>query len=144
MVGDAFWAYGTANKGLEYQQVAIKPGTNMDVLAWSRNVVVFLVTSWISLSTFVLWPFSCPLTTFSGLISPRPYPLALRSMNQCLVDREIFMICPESSCSLMAVSMPCHGTNSILQVSIEHHERCQTLSVLFQLVMIKVALEDCC
>ena len=37
MVGDAFWAFGTANKGLAWQQVAIKPGTNMAVLAWSQN-----------------------------------------------------------------------------------------------------------
>ena len=37
MVGDAFWAFGTANKGLVWQQVAIKPGTNMAVLAWSQN-----------------------------------------------------------------------------------------------------------
>ena len=34
MVVDAF---GTANKGLAWQQVAIKPGTNMVVLAWSQN-----------------------------------------------------------------------------------------------------------
>ena len=34
MVVDAF---GTANKDLAWQQVAIKPGTNMVVLAWSQN-----------------------------------------------------------------------------------------------------------
>ena len=37
-VGDAFRAFGTANKGLAWQQVAIKPGTSMAVLAWSWNV----------------------------------------------------------------------------------------------------------
>ena len=37
-VGDAFWAFDTANKGLAWQQVATKPGTNMTVLACSLNV----------------------------------------------------------------------------------------------------------
>ena len=37
-VGDAFWAFDTANKGLAWQQVAIKPGTNMAILGWSMNV----------------------------------------------------------------------------------------------------------
>ena len=37
MVDDAFWAFGTANKGLAWQQVTIKPDTNMAVLAWSQN-----------------------------------------------------------------------------------------------------------
>ena len=36
-VSDAFWAFDTANKGLAWQQVAIKPGTNIAVLAWSLN-----------------------------------------------------------------------------------------------------------
>ena len=37
-VGDTFWAFGTPNKGLAWQQIAIKPGTNMAVLAWLWNV----------------------------------------------------------------------------------------------------------
>ena len=38
MVGDAFWAFDTANKGLAWQQIGIKLGTNMAVPAWSLNI----------------------------------------------------------------------------------------------------------
>ena len=37
-VGDPFWTFGTTNKGLAWQQIAIKQGTNMAVLAWSWNI----------------------------------------------------------------------------------------------------------
>ena len=37
-IGDAFWAFGAANKSLAWQKVTIKPGTNMPVLACSLKV----------------------------------------------------------------------------------------------------------
>ena len=38
MIGDVFWAFGTVNKGLEWQYVTINPGTNMSLLACRLNI----------------------------------------------------------------------------------------------------------
>ena len=76
-VSDTFCAFGTANKGLEYQQVAIKPDTNMAVLAWLWNVCAI----------FIAFHHLC---TYYGSIHALSLPLAA---NKPLILRTMIVYC---------------------------------------------------
>ena len=116
MVGEAFWAFGTASKGLEWQQVTrYKHGCTslvMECCGIFSNILDFAVyvhTMAHYMPSHHLW----------WLDKPLPLPISFKKhKSMSFVDREIFVTWPESSCSPVAVSMPCHGTSSVLQASI--------------------------
>ena len=69
-VGDAFWAFGAANKGVAQQQVAIKPGTNLAVLDWSWYMYVCAISS--NIFYFIVYVCTMALGSFDkSLVIPR-------------------------------------------------------------------------
>ena len=61
-VGDAFWAFGAASKGLVQQQVTIKPGTNLAVLDWSWYMYVCAISS--NILDFIVYVCTMALGSF--------------------------------------------------------------------------------
>ena len=80
-VGDAFWVFDTANKGLAWQQVAITPGTNMAVLhkAWSLNVCAIFS----NISDFGVYVHTMACYIPSHRLWRLDKPLVLHSLTAC-------------------------------------------------------------
>ena len=72
MVGDAFWAFGAANKGLAQQQVTIKPGTNLAVLDWSWYMYMYVCPIFSNILDFIVYVCTMALGSFDkSLVIPR-------------------------------------------------------------------------